>query len=167
MAVDQFLKLEGIDGESIDANHTKSIGVLAWSWGISQGGTTHLGVGAGSGKANFMDLSFTKYIDSSSHALIKFCTEGGHIPTGQLTVRKAGGTALEYFIIMMEDIIVTSVSTGGSGGEDMLAENCSLNFARWFVSYAPQKADGTGDAAKEFGYDIPGSAVFTATVERK
>ena len=38
MAVDMFLKLDGIKGESLDATHKDEIDVLAWSWGLSQSG---------------------------------------------------------------------------------------------------------------------------------
>jgi type VI secretion system secreted protein Hcp len=61
MAVDMFFKLAGIDGESVDKTHAKAIDVLAWSWGMSQNGTTHIGTGGGAGKVNVQDISFTKY----------------------------------------------------------------------------------------------------------
>jgi len=79
MAVDMFLKLEPIKGESQDKAHKDEMDILAWSWGMSQSGTTHMGKGSGSGKANFQDLSVTKYVDSASTDLMKFCTMGSHI----------------------------------------------------------------------------------------
>ena len=45
MAVDMYLKLNGIDGESADDKHKKEIDVLAWSWSMSQSGTTHTATG--------------------------------------------------------------------------------------------------------------------------
>ncbi len=101
MAVDMFLKLEGVEGESQDAIHANEIDVLAWSWGASQGGTTHQGSGAGSGKVNVQDVSFTHYIDSATHLLWQRTFDGKHIEEGTLTVRKAGGTPLDYLIIKM------------------------------------------------------------------
>ena len=106
MAVDMFLKLESINGESIDETHAGEIDVLAWSWGASQSGTMHLGSGGGSGKVSVQDVSITKYVDSSSHLLLKHCHNGDHIETGVLTVRKAGGTPLEYIVINMRKIIL-------------------------------------------------------------
>ena len=38
-AVDMFLKLDGIPGESTDKTHANEIDVLAWSWGMSRTGT--------------------------------------------------------------------------------------------------------------------------------
>lgn len=159
MAVDMFLSLEGIPGEAVDDSHGEEIDILAWSWGASQSGTTHMGGGGGSGKVSVQDISVTKYVDSASHLLLKTCATGSHIPTGTLTVRKAGDKPLEYIVIVLTDIIVTSVSTGGSGGEDRLTENISLNFAKFAYKYVPQNADGTGGADKEFGFDIAKNVV--------
>lgn len=155
MAVDQFLKIEGVDGESEDDSHSKSISVLAWSWGASQSGTTHLGAGSGAGKVNVQDISVTKYVDSSSNALLKACCKGTHFKEAKLTVRKAGDKPLEYIKLTMNDLIVTSLSTGGSGGEEQLTENVSLNFAKFKYEYTPQKADGSGGAVKDATWNIP------------
>jgi len=157
MAVDIFLKLKGIDGESGDKTHKGEIEVLSWSWGASQSGTMHLGTGGGAGKVNVQDISLVKYVDSASHNLLKHCHTGAHIEEGVLTVRKAGGTPLEYIIFKMKGILVSSISTGGSMGEDQLTENVSLNFREFEYAYTPQAADGTGQAAKEFKWDIPGN----------
>lgn len=155
MAVDMFIKIDKIDGEAKDAKHAKEIDVLAWSWGVSQSGTTHMGGGSGSGKVSVQDLSITKYIDSSSHALLLACCAGTHIKEATLVVRKAGDKPLEYVKIKLTDVIVSSINTGGSGGEDRLTENIVLNFGRFDYEYVPQKADGSGDAAKTAGWKIP------------
>ena len=36
MAVDMFLKLDDVKGESKDSKHKEEMDVLAWSWGASQ-----------------------------------------------------------------------------------------------------------------------------------
>ncbi|MDF1553066.1 MAG: type VI secretion system tube protein Hcp [Deferrisomatales bacterium] len=154
MSVDMFIKLEGIKGESIDHKHKDEIDVLAWSWGMSQSGTTHMGAGSGAGKVNVQDLSLTKYVDKASPNLMKFCCNGKHIKEAILTVRKAGEKPLEYIVITMKDAIISSVSTGGSGGEDRLTENVTLNFGQVKTAYTPQKADGSGDAAIEMTWNI-------------
>jgi type VI secretion system secreted protein Hcp len=158
MAVDMFLKLDGIKGESIDGKHKDEIAVLAWSWGMSNSGSAHLGGGAGSGKVNVQDLSLTKYIDVSTPDLMLSCCNGKHIAKAQLTVRKAGETALEYMIIKFEDLLVASVSTGGSGGEDRLTENVTLNFAKVNVEYTQQDQKGGAGAKPKMGWDIPANA---------
>jgi type VI secretion system secreted protein Hcp len=157
MAMDIFIKIGDLKGESVDDKHKDEIQVLAWSWGMSQSGTTHAGPGGGSGKANFQDLSITHYIDKCSPNLMLACANGKHFSEALLTVRKAGEKPLEYLKITMTDLLITSVTTGGSGGEDRLTENVSLNFAKFKVEYTPQKKDGTGDAPVTVGWDIAGN----------
>jgi type VI secretion system secreted protein Hcp len=152
MAVDMFLKADGIEGESQVVKN--AIDVLSWSWGMTQSGTMHEGKGGGSGKVAVQDVSVTKYVDASSNALIQACCKGKPIPNVLLTVRKAGGEPLEYIKLTMQDAIVSAISTGGSGGEDRLTENVTFNFAKFKYAYTPQKQDGTADAAKECNWDI-------------
>ncbi len=145
MTVDMFLKIDGVDGESRDSEHKGEIDVLAWSWGLSQSGSTHMGGGGGSGKVSIQDISVSKFIDKSSPNLMKYCCNGKHFKEALLTVRKAGEKPLEYVKIKMNDLIISSISTGGSGGEDRLTENVTLNFSKVGFEYQPQKDDGTKD----------------------
>jgi type VI secretion system secreted protein Hcp len=156
MAVDMFLELENVNGETGDKVYgpKKAIDILAWSWGMSQSGSFHSGSGGGAGKANFQDLSVTKYVDNATPTLMQKLATGDHIATGTLTVRKAGKTPLEYIKLKLTKIMVTSLSTGGSGGEDRLTENISLNFAEFDFTYTPQKPDGSGGTAVPFKFDI-------------
>lgn len=163
MAVDMFLNIEDkkVKGESRDKTHKETIDVLAWSWGMSQSGTTHTGGGGGAGKVAVQDISLTKYVDRSSPDLLKACCNGTHYKNAKLILRKAGGTALEYLIITMETVLISSVSTGGSGGEDRLTENVTINFGKVKVQYQPQKEDGTKDGGVvEMGWNIAENVAF-------
>jgi type VI secretion system secreted protein Hcp len=157
-----FIQIGDLKGEAQDKVHKDKIDVLAWSWGMSQSGTMHSGGGGGAGKVSVQDLSLTKYVDKASSDLMLACCNGSQYPEAKLIVRKAGGKApVEYLIITMTDVIVTSVSTGGSGGEDRLTENVSLNFGGVKTSYQPQKPDGSKDGgALEMGWDIAANAVL-------
>jgi type VI secretion system secreted protein Hcp len=165
MAVDIFLELSNsIKGEAQDAVHKDKIDILAWSWGLSNSGTTHMGTGGGGGKVNVQDISFTKYVDLASNDLIKKCSDGTHIDSGLLTVRKAGTTPVEYFRIKFEMLMVTSYQTGGSkDGLDRITENFTLNFRRFHIIYATQ--DDTGIAGTEAlaGWDIAKNESWTAS----
>src|SRR5208283_1015037 len=142
MAVDMFLKLATVTGESKDKVHTNEIDVLSWSWGMSNSGTAHVGGGAGSGKVNVQDLTVTKYVDSSSPKLMLACCNGTHYANGLLTVRKAGGNPVEYIKLKLETVLIAGIATGGSLTEDRLTENLILNFAKVSVDYTPQDAKG-------------------------
>ena len=154
MAVDMFIKIGDIKGESVDSKHAGEVDVLAWSWGLSQSGTTHTGGGGGAGKVSVQDLSFTKYVDKGSTALILGCCSGKHYDSALLTVRKAGDKPLEYLKITLKEVIISSISTGGSGGEDRITENVSLNFAEFKTEYTEQTKDGSGGATAEAAWNI-------------
>ena len=154
MAVDMSIKIQGIDGESKIDKHQGEIDILAWSWGMSQSGSFHTGGGGGAGKVNVQDLSLTKWVDKSSCALMLHCCNGKHIPEATLTVRKAGDKPVDYIIIKLEKLMVTSVSTGGSGGEDRLTENVTLNFAKVNVDYKEQDDKGVGKQAGNLKWDV-------------
>lgn len=156
MAVDIFIKIGDIKGESQDKTHKDEIEVLNWSWGMSQSGNMHTGTGGGAGKVSIQDLSLTKYVDKATPNLMMHCSSGKHVPKVTLTVRKAGGDAqVEYLIINLEEVLISSLSTGGSGNDDRLIENVTLNFAKVTVDYQPQKADGTKEGGPiKYGWNI-------------
>jgi type VI secretion system secreted protein Hcp len=154
MAVDMFIQIGALKGESKDSVHKEKTDVLAWSWGMSNSGSAHVGGGAGAGKVNVQDLSFTHYLDKTSTELMLAACNGKHFPDALLIVRKAGEKPVEYLKIKMTDVLITAVSTGGSGGEDRLTENVTLNFAKVNVDYTPQKQDGSSDKTLTMGWDI-------------
>jgi type VI secretion system secreted protein Hcp len=155
MAVDMFLLLDGIKGESGDKTHKGEIDVLAWSWGLSNTGTFHHGDGGGAGKANFQDISITKHIDKSTPDLMYACASGKHIAKGKLVCRKAGENPLEYLTYEFENILVSAISHGGSSGEERLTENVTLNFAKVKKEYWTQGAKGAKGENGNFSWDIP------------
>jgi type VI secretion system secreted protein Hcp len=148
-----------IKGETQDSAQKGAgdVDVLAWSWGASNSGSFHAGGGGGAGKANFQDISFTKYLDKASPALLIALAKGTHIPTAKLLVRKAGEGQQKYLEITMTKVLVTSVSTGGSGGEDRLTENVTLNFAEVKFEYFMQNEKGATASGGVFNWDIAGN----------
>jgi type VI secretion system secreted protein Hcp len=142
MAVDMFLKLDGVSGESTDAKHKGEIEVLSWSFGASQSSTSDPRGGGGTGKVAMQDFHFVHVFSKATPTLMLACASGKHIPSGLLTVRKAGDKPVEYLKIKLSDCLVTSFQTGGSGG-NAPTEQFSLNFASLQVNYLGTLADLT------------------------
>ena len=139
-AIDMYLELDGVPGESQHGKNQDAIDVLAWSWGMSNSSS----FGATSvGKTNFQDISITKYIDRSSPVMLTTLATGKVIPKAKLTVLRAGDPPKPYLRLCFTGVRLTSLSTGGSGGEDRLTENVSFNYATVVEAYAHQKADGS------------------------
>lgn len=153
-AVDYFMKIEGIKGESADSKHKDEIDVLSWSWGQTQQGAHSAGGGGGAGKVVMQDLSFTKRVDKASAPLLLACASGQHIKSVDLVCRKAGKDQQEYLKVKLSDVLISSYQTGGSQGELVPIDQISLNFSKIEMEYKAQKADGTLDAPTKAGWDM-------------
>ena len=73
MAVDMFLKLESVDGESVDDKHKGEIDIESFSWGESQLGTSGTGGGAAAGKVSMQDFHFVARFSRASVKLFLGC----------------------------------------------------------------------------------------------
>ncbi|MEO0249748.1 MAG: type VI secretion system tube protein Hcp [candidate division WOR-3 bacterium] len=155
MAVDYFLKIDGIEGESADSKHKGEIDIFSWSWGATQPGTFAMGGGGGAGKVSVQDFRFTKVIDKSSPKLFEACATGEHIKTAVLTCRKAGKEQQEFLKIRLSDVLISSYQTSGTEASETLPmEDIALNFAKIEYEYREQKADGTLSGPIKGGYDL-------------
>jgi len=94
-------------------------------------------------------------VNKASPKLFLVCATGEHIKKAVLTCRKAGKEQQEFYLVKMEDLLVSSYQTGGSSHGDVIpTDQISLNFAKIEFEYKPQKADGTLDAPVKAGYDL-------------
>lgn len=144
-AVDMFLKIDGIDGESVDEAHKDEIDILSFDWGVV----------SSQGRVGAQELTMVHYFDKATPKLMIATLSGQHIPEAILTVRKAlGERLLDYIVITMTDVLVTSAFTGGSGGEDLLTEQVTLSFGRIKVSYMEQNPDRPGGGLVEFEWNF-------------
>jgi type VI secretion system secreted protein Hcp len=156
MAVDMFLKLDGIDGESTDTKHKNEIEVLSYSWGVTQTGTGGAGGGGGAGKASFDELRFVARTQKSSPKLFVACASGKHVKSGVLTVRKAGAKKFEFLTLKLTDLLVSSfeeVSPGDEGGGAPL-EEIGLRFAKIRFEYTSQTATGAAGTVTAGEWDL-------------
>jgi type VI secretion system secreted protein Hcp len=152
-AVDYFLKVDGIKGESKADKHKDEIDIGSFSWGASQSGTFAVGGGGGAGKVAMQDFHFTMGVNKASPALFLACAQGDHIKNATLVCRKAGKEQQEFMKVTMSDVLVSSFQTGGHGGGDVVPQDqISLNFAKIEVEYKEQDASGklTGSVKKWF-----------------
>lgn len=154
-AVDYFLKIDGIQGESQDDKHKNEIQLESWSFGATQSGSFAHGTGGGAGKVQMQDFHFVKKIDKAGPKLLLACATGEHIPKTVLVCRKAGKEQQEYLKITLSDSLVSSYRTSGSGGSDIVPiEEISLNFAKIEFEYKEQKPDGTLGGTTKAEFDL-------------
>ncbi|MCC6419897.1 MAG: type VI secretion system tube protein Hcp [Gemmataceae bacterium] len=161
-AVDYFLKIDGVDGEATAKGHEKEIDLESWSWGETNSGSHAHGGGGGAGKVVMQDFHFVMKICKASPKLLQICATGEHIKKATLTCRKAGKSQQEFLKIEMEDLLVSSYQTGGSGHSDIIpTDQISLNFTKVKMVYKEQKPDGTLGGTTPGGYDLAKQATWS------
>lgn len=149
--IDYFLKIDGVDGESVDSRHPGEIRLVSFNWGeMNSGHAGHgggHGGGAAAGKVDPQDLQFTKRVDKASPKLFIACATGEHFKKAVLVARRAGGEQHEFLKLTMEDMTVSSYQLDASTASDLVPmDQVALRFAKLEMSYKPQKPDGTLDA---------------------
>jgi type VI secretion system secreted protein Hcp len=152
MAVDYFLQITGIEGESRDAKHKGWLDVESWSWGETQTPAAPGGGGGGAGRVQMQDLHFTTPVSKASPKLFLACASGTHTKEAKLSAVRAGATQLEFLTWTFTDVLVTGYQTGAAGDEPP-TDAVSLNFGAIRVEYKAQKADGSLDAPVTAGWD--------------
>jgi type VI secretion system secreted protein Hcp len=160
MAVNAYIKIADVTGGSTAAEHAGEIEILSWSHGFSQPTSpTRSTAGAGSvEQANHSNFTFTKYIDSSTDDLLKYCWNGKQIATATVTCYRADGATdnkpIEYLKVEMQHVVVSNFSISGGAG-DVPVENVSLDYGIVKYTYKPQKkADGTAGDQQAIQHDL-------------
>jgi type VI secretion system secreted protein Hcp len=153
MAVDYFLQIDGISGESSDSKHKNEIQLEVFSWGETNSGGGPGGGGGGAGKVQMQDVAFTMTVNKASPRLLLACATGKHIKQAVLTARRAGKSQQEFLVFKFRDVIITSYQTGGSAQADVPFDQVSLGFSKIEMEYRPQKPDGSLDAPIKVGWD--------------
>lgn len=139
-AVDYFLKLEGIPGESKADGHKDEIDIASWSWGASA--SSPGAAPRASSRPCPSDIVFTKLLDKASPLLAGRTITGTPIAKATLTARKAGERQQEYLKVEFKDLLVTSYRTGGAS-QNLPEESVSFNFSKMTIEYREQRADGS------------------------
>jgi type VI secretion system secreted protein Hcp len=154
MAVDFFLKLDGINGEATDQNHTNELGVLSWSWGASQHSSVSNSSGSGAGKASLSDFSIMKNYDAASVPLLKSLMAGTHIANGVLTANKSGSAdgGKPFLKVTFTELFVTSIQASGSS--EVPTESVSFSYGTIKVEYSKQNDQGVLATAGQLTYDL-------------
>ena len=170
--VDYYLKIEGIEGESLQKGHEKEIEITGFKWGAQNAGSFAGNLGGGSGKVKMRDFEFAMPVNKATPKLFLACCTGDHIKSATLTCRKAGKTPQEYLKWKFTDLLISSYNAGGGGFFDkhygvgggspvfeptdqiIPSDQITFNFTKIEVSYAAQKADGSLDAALPAGFDL-------------
>ena len=151
MAVDYYLKLEGIDGESEDEKHKKEIQILSWSWGGSQVSSVAGTGGSGAGKVSLSDFNIMSYFDKSTPKFFKNLCLGTHIKSGTMNAIKAGADGKPYLKVDFKELFVTSLQISGSS--EIPSVSISFSYDEIKIDYYTQNEQGQVTTTGAVTYD--------------
>jgi type VI secretion system secreted protein Hcp len=140
-----FLKLDGIQGECPDQDHSEEIDILSYS--ISMHMSSSMGghsTGHGTGQVSVGDLVITKYIDKATPTCKQKICAGEHIAKAELSINTQMGESekLEYLKYTFEKVLITGISTGGHNSHERPQETITFSFAKMEEKYQEQGEDG-------------------------
>lgn len=151
-----FLKIDGIEGESVAQGHTNEVDIRSFAWGAANAaGPT--GTGAGAGKVAFENATFTKAVDRASPLLFQALATGQRIKQSILTIRQ-GNRPAQLTSITFANCLITSITELFTSDADISQETIVMNFTQFHISYTPQKASGSADTPVTAGWNVTANA---------
>lgn len=136
MAVNAYLVIEGVEGES--TSKQKAIDIFSFGFGASMS-TSLVDAGGAirAGRADLSNVSVMKGLDKTSPQLFQHCVSGDFLKKVEIIYDKAmGDKQEEYFKVEMEDALITSMQLSGSNENP--TESLSFAFKKIKISYNPE-----------------------------
>jgi type VI secretion system secreted protein Hcp len=153
MAVDFYLKLDTIEGESVRTGFDKQVNLLSFSWGGTQVTAVAGTGGSGAGRATLADLTITKYLDKATPKLFKALVAGTHIANGTLSAVKAGSDVTKPFLTLtMKEMFITSQQT--SAASEVPVETVSFSYNEIKLEYFQQDDKGNLTSTGAVTYNL-------------
>jgi type VI secretion system Hcp family effector len=157
MAVNYYLQITGIDGESKSTKFTNQCQLISWSFAGQQIGTSVSGGGAAAGKVQMQDFIFTITNGKHTPKVFLALVKGDHIAKAVLSCCKSGGGQAEqaYLIYTFTDLLISSVTTSGAvSSADLPTDQISFNFSQIQIDYREQDKTGTLLGPVSAGFNV-------------
>jgi type VI secretion system secreted protein Hcp len=162
MAIDVYLQIDGIKGESADDKHRDWIEVSNVHWDVRQprSATASTAGGHTSERVDMTDILVSKLADLSSPILMQTCAMGKTIPKAKLEFMRAdaNGQPIKYFEIELENVLIGMVSPSLNAG-DIMKENVALKFSKVKWKYTQQKIGGGSSGNTAGGWDLSANRI--------
>lgn len=147
-AVDYFLKITGITGESRDSKHKGEIELLSFSWGASS--SAHVATGGHAGRLTFQDFEFTKLFDKASPQIFLKLVQGGQISSMTLSARKSTTNTefpnADFMKVVFSNVLISFYKEQEPNTDVMTVEAVGALFQKMSLTFIPTD-QGTNGAA--------------------
>jgi type VI secretion system secreted protein Hcp len=157
MAIDVYLQIDGIKGESMDDKHKDWIECKSVAFSVMQpkSATASTGGGHTAERVEMSDISITKLADLATPILLQTCAAGKTIPKAKLEFMRADGNGdrIKYFEVQLENVLIGEVQPTVSEGAFM-HENVGLKFSKVKYMYTQQKVSGGAGGNTSGGWDL-------------
>lgn len=157
MAIDVYLRIDGIKGESADDRHTDWIECKTVRWEMSQpkSATASTGGGHTAERSEHGDIVISKLADLATPLLLQTCSAGKTIPTATIEFMRADamGDRIKYFEIQLDNVLISGVSPRLAEGE-FLGEHVGLKYSKIRWKYTQQKIGGGSGGNTAGGWDL-------------
>ncbi|MGJ9419640.1 Hcp family type VI secretion system effector [Massilia sp. CMS3.1] len=157
MAIDVYLQIDGIKGESMDDKHKDWIECTSVNWGVSQprSATASTGGGHTAERCEHKEVVFTKLADLASPILLQTCSAGKTIPKAKLEFMRADGQGerIKYFEIELENVLIGAIMPAVQEGS-IIQEKVGLKFSKIKWKYTQQKVSGGAGGNTSGGWDL-------------
>jgi len=157
MAVDYFLDVDGIPGESQDSNFKNKIQLMSWSWGASNISSVSGTGGSGAGKVDISDFSCMTYFDKATPKFFKSITKGIHVSKGTLSAVKSGADGKPYLKVNFTEIFVTGLQMSASS--EVPTVSLSFTYNEIGIDYSVQDEKGNLTSTGEVKYSLKQNVV--------
>lgn len=159
MAIDAYLQISEIKGESNDEKHKGWIEVAHVSWGVTQpnASTASTAGGLTVGTAELAEVSFSKLADLASPILFQHCAMGKTLPKAVFEFMRADGDGkpITYLKLELENVMISSVHPrSGEGG--IVTEQVHFAYSKIKCAYNQQKIAGGMGGSTTGGWDASG-----------
>ena len=140
-----------IKGEGTTEGHADDIAVHTWAWGVAA--NTAIGAVQSAARRSYRHLVLTKGLDSASTGLLSALVSNDEVKEATLTMRKAGGEALDYFrmALLNARIVNVDIEMPSSG---VAVEQVTISFTKVEIEYKRQQQAGLGAAGSTFSDEI-------------
>jgi type VI secretion system secreted protein Hcp len=140
-----------VKGEVTTAGHTDDIDVHQWGWGVST--NTAIGSTAATARRSYKHLVITKGVDSASTGLMSALVTNDEVKEAKLSMRKAGGDALDYFVMTLSNARIVNVDIQ-VGADGRAVETVAFAFTKIDIEYAKQQGAGAGAGTFSFNDEV-------------
>lgn len=157
MAIDVYLQIEGIKGESTDSTHAGWIECTSAQWGVTQpkSATASTAGGHTAERCDLRSISITKLADLASPILMQNCAAGRTLPKARIEFMRADGQGerIKYYEVELENVLIGAVNQSVHEG-DILQDCVSLKFSKVRWKYTQQRLAGGAGGNTSGGWDL-------------